>query len=315
MTRSRPFFRFAAALVLLACGAPAAATPDAAADADAGLGIDASVGDTGASTSGSTTIGPTDRRARLVAPSSPGADPAPLLVLLHGYGATGAVQDTYLGVTRAAASRGLWVIVPDGTVDTSGKRFWNAHGCCDFASTGVDDVAYLRGLVQEAMAVRSIDPGRVYFFGHSNGGFMSYRIACELADEVTAVAVLAGSDAEPDAACTPSQPVSVLHLHGTADTTIPYAGGNVGLGAFPGALAMTGRWAARAGCDATPTDDAPIDAESTIPGAETTPHTFTGCDAGLDVRLMTIEGGSHIPTFTTGVIGTEVLDWLLAHHR
>ena len=322
---SKPLPFVAIALVVAACSTPAEMPgTDAGVDpsVDAGVGTDTgsvadtgSVDDTGTSATGSTTIGPADRRARLVAPTTLGTGPAPLLVLLHGYSATAAVQDTYLGVTRAAAPRGLWVILPDGTVDSSGKRYWNAHGCCNFANVPVDDVAYLRGLVQEAMSIRDIDPARVYFFGHSNGGFMSYRIACELGSEVAAIAVLAGSDAQPDAACMPSQPVSVLHLHGTSDTTIPYGGGNVGLGAFPGAVAMVGRWAARAGCGATPTDGTPLDLESTLPGAETTPHTFTGCDPGLDVRLLEITGASHIPTFTTGAIGTEVLDWLLAHHR
>lgn len=316
MTRSSPIL-WLVPVLLSACSSPAAdstdaSTGDAAIVVDAGTDAYAPPGDDAGT--GTLTIGPAERPARLVAPSSV-TGPAPLLVLLHGYSATAAVEDTYLGVTRAAASRGLYVLLPDGTVDATGKRFWNAHGCCDFATTGVDDVAYLHGLVQEAIAARPIDPTRVYFFGHSNGGFMSYRIACELADEVTAIAVLAGSDSQPDTSCTPSQPVSVLHLHGTADTTIPYAGGNVGLGAFPGAMDMVGRWAAHGGCDATPTDETPIDAESTLPGAETTPHAFTGCDPGIDVRLLSIEGGSHIPSFTPGTIGTEVLDWLLAHHR
>lgn len=293
--------------------------PVDAAQLDAGAiavdaGGDAFVERPDAGGTGTITIGPSDRRARLVAPDDVTA-PAPLLVLLHGYSATGAVEDGYLGVSRQAASRGLYVLLPDGTIDASGKRFWNAPGCCDFAPTGVDDVAYLRDLVDEAISVRPIDPDRVYFFGHSNGGFMSYHLGCVLSDRIAAIAVLAGSDAADPATCTPTRPVSVLHLHGTADTTIPYTGGNVGLGAFPGAVESVGRWASRAGCDATPTMGTAVDLESTILGAETTPSTYTGCDTGLDVQLLTIAGGSHIPTFGTTAIGTNVLDWLLTHHR
>ena len=301
------------ALVLAACSSPPESTlpdangSDAGNDAASTASPDASVG--------TITIGPSARPARLVAPASPITTPAPLLVLLHGYGATAAVEDTYLGVTRAAASRGLYVLLPDGTLDASGMRYWQGTpGCCDFAHSGIDDVAYLRGLVHEAIADRPIDPARVYFFGHSNGGFMTYRLACELASETAAVAVLAGSDFPGDTDCVPSRAVSLIHVHGTADATIPYAGGNVGLGAFPGATTVVARWASRAHCGATPTMGTPIDMESTLAGAETTPTSYTGCDPGLDVRLLTITGASHIPTFAPNVIGTEVLDWLLMHH-
>lgn len=297
----------------VACSAPGAETPDAAAD-DAAMpddaGRDAPLGNDAGT--GTTTIGQTDRPARLVAPTVVTA-PAPLLVLLHGYGATAAIEDAYLGVTRAASSRGVYLLLPDGTLDSSGKRYWNAPGCCDFARSGVDDVAYITDLVHEAIATRPIDPSRVYFFGHSNGGFMSYQLACRFADETAAIAVLAGSDVPGDTDCVPSRPLSVLHLHGTADTVIPYGGGNVGLGAFPGAVALSARWAARAGCDPTSTDDT-IDVEATIAGAETTRSRFGGCAAGLDVERLSIAGASHVPSFGSGVIGTDVLDWLLAHH-
>lgn len=300
-------------LLATACSTAPAAESDAGIDGSP-FGEDVGARPDAASTTGTITIGPTERPARLIAPPTV-TEPAALLVLLHGYGATGAVQDTYLGVSRAAATRNMYVLIPDGTVDASGKRYWQGTpGCCDFAHSGVDDVAYLSGLVHEAIAMRPIDPNRVYFFGHSNGGFMTYRLACQFASETAAVAILAGSDFPGEMDCVPSRPVPVLHLHGTGDTTIPYAGGNVGLGAFPGATTVAARWAMRAGCDATPTMGAPIDMESTIAGAETTPTTYTGCGPGLDVRLLTMEGASHIPTFTSGMIGTEVLDWLLAHH-
>jgi len=316
----RRSFTFSLCTLLFSCqSATTAPDPVDAAQVDAPAPIDAG-GDAfverpdAAGGTGTTTIGPSDRRARLIAPSTVTA-PAPLLVLLHGYGANAALQDAYLGVSRQAASRGLYVLLPEGTTDASGKQFWNAPGCCDFAPTGVDDVAYLRDLVDEAIAVRPIDPDRVYFFGHSNGGFMSYHLGCVLSDRIAAIAVLAGSDAADPATCTPTRPISVLHLHGTADATIPYAGGNIGLGPFPGAVESIGRWAGRAGCDATPTTGTPIDLESTLAGAETTPSTYGGCDAGLDVQLLTITGGSHIPTFGSTAIGPNVLDWLLAHHR
>lgn len=309
---SRARYASLALFVAVGCGTAPVVTPDDAYVPPTDAGADAPIGQDGGLAS--LTIGGA-RPARLVAPEHPTAEPAPLLVLLHGYGASGAIQDAYLGVTRAAATRNLWVILPDGTTDTNGMRYWNAPGCCDFAPTHVDDIAYLMGLVHEAIAARPIDPHRVYFFGHSNGGFMSYDLACHAADEIAAIAVLAGSDATDTTDCTPSMPVSVLHLHGTADATIAYGGGNVGLGAFPGAVAITQHWAMRGGCGATPTTGAAIDLESALAGAETTPTIYGGCMTGIDVRLDTIAGGGHIPSFNAGVIGPEVLDWLLTHHR
>ena len=263
---------------------------------------------------GSTELGPPARPAQLVAPDEVTA-PAPLVVLLAGYGATGAVEDAYLGVSEQAASRGMYVLVPDGTVDASGKRFWDAtQACCNFTGPPVDDVAYIGGLIDEAIAQRPIDPDRVYVFGHSNGGFMAYRLACERSDQVTAIAVLAGSDVADPQGCVPTQGVSVLHLHGDADSTIAYAGGST-TRPYPGAEEVVARWAGRAGCDPEPTRGSRVDLEGGIAGEETALSVYEGCDKGLAVQLDTIEGGSHIPFLERRALGTNVLDWLLERSR
>lgn len=96
--------------------------------------------------------------------------------------------------------------------------------------------------------MRRVDPDRIYVFGHSNGGFMAYWLACELSDEVTAIAVLAGSDYPTDADCQPSRPVSVLHLHGDDDELVFYEGGstfgepvNIATSPYPGAAEVRDR--------------------------------------------------------------------------
>jgi polyhydroxybutyrate depolymerase len=259
-------------------------------------------------------LGPDARPATFVVPPAhDGVTPLPLMVLLHGYGASGAIQDTYFGASAAARELGFYLIVPEGTTDTSAKRFWNATpACCDFGATGVDDVAYLTALLDEAESVVPVDTSRVYFFGHSNGGFMSYRMACELGDRVTAIASLAGSDFATATECVPDAPVSVLQVHGTLDATIVYEGNAY----YPSARAAVTRWAERAGCDpATSTRLDPLDLESTIPGAETVVERFaTGCDSGLDAELWTIEGGGHIPTWTDAWMDS-LAGWLLRHSR
>jgi len=304
-----------ATLLLLAgaCASSSPASPSVASTVSTSTSTSTSI--TAPQDTGSLELGLADRPAQLVAPSGVTA-PAPLLVLLHGYGANARKQDAYLGVTEQAASRGLYVLLPNGTTEPrSGKQFWDAtSACCNFTGTPVDDVGYLRDLIDEALAKRPIDPVRVYVFGHSNGGFMAYRLACDLADKVTAVAVLAGADAPTPGDCAPSRPVSVLHLHGDADPLVKYTGGRFA-GVYPGAVESVTRWAARDGCDATPVAGAALDLEGGIDGAETVVTSYEGCDAGTDVQLDTIQGGGHIPALIHDSVGVDVLDWLLAHSR
>jgi polyhydroxybutyrate depolymerase len=263
---------------------------------------------------GSMDLGPVDRRARLVAPEDVTA-PAPLLVVLHGYSGNPDQNDAYLGATAQAATRGLYVLLPEGTKEPSGKRFWDATAaCCNFTGTPVDDVEYLADLIEQAVAERPIDPDRVYVLGHSNGGFMAYRLACDRADLVTAIASLAGADAPTAEECQPSRPVSVLELHGTADRVIRYDGGDI-TAPYPGAMETVARWAERAACTADPVPRPSIDLELGLAGDETTVVAYEGCEDGVDVQLDTITGGAHTPNVDRARVGTDVLDWLLDHTR
>lgn len=258
------------------------------------------------------TLGPPERPADLVVPTAyDGVTPLPVVMLLHGYSANGAAQDVYFGLSRAARADGFYTIVPDGTVDASGKRFWNATpACCDFGRTGVDDVAYLTGLLDELESLAPVSD--VYFVGHSNGGFMSYRMACELADRISAIASLAGSDFAGDTDCVPERPVSVLQIHGDADAVIPYAGA---LGLYPSASDAVARWAERAGCETGMSEAGePLDLVTTLGGAETeTLRYHAGCE-GAEAALWTIRGGSHIPALGRTFAPT-VLAWLREHAR
>src|SRR5690606_19654583 len=109
-----------------------------------------------------------------------GYDPAakaPLVVLLHGYGSSAVQQERYFNLTPESDRRGFLYAIPDGTTDRDGKRFWNAtEACCDFYDSGVDDAAYLDRLLDTVTSAYSVDAARVYLVGHSNGGFMAYRM-------------------------------------------------------------------------------------------------------------------------------------------
>lgn len=270
---------------------------------------------------GSTELTVGGRTARLVAPAEVTA-PSPLVVLLHGFSTTAEFLDTHFGVTEQAASRGLYVLLASGSTDADGNPFWDATpACCNPTGTPVDDVGHVSDLIDEAIAVRPIDPDRVYLLGLSNGGFMSYRMACDAADHVTAIAVVAGSELPSVDDCTPSRPVSVLHLHGTADDIVPFAGGRIPAfvgdfpGDFPGAVEVVARWATRARCDAAPAQTEPLDLDAGIAGAETAVTAYRGCADGTAVQLDAIEGGGHLPAIPAATVGTEVLDWLLSRSR
>jgi poly(3-hydroxybutyrate) depolymerase len=140
------------------------------------------------------------------------ARPAPLVVFLHGYGSTGAAHVRMLGLEDFADAHGFVLAYPDGTVDARGKRFWNATD----ARSDVDDVGYVRWLLDDVASRARIDPRRVYVFGHSNGAFFAHRLACDLAPRIAAAVALAGDVWKDPARCTPSEPVGLPPRPGRA---------------------------------------------------------------------------------------------------
>jgi len=187
----------------------------------------------------------------------------PLVIALHGHGGTAARMQKLTGLSAVADARGFIVAYPEGASWRNIPwRSWNAGSCCGYSrDTAIDDVAYLRQLLDALSADYPIDARRIYVTGVSNGGMMAYRAGCELADRIAAIAPVAG--AMSAARCEPSAPVAVLIIHGTADRKVPYAGGR----------APDGR-----------TDPSVADA-----AAFWTRHN----GAAADVSLHIIEGGRH----------------------
>jgi polyhydroxybutyrate depolymerase len=241
--------------------------------------------------------------------------PAPLVFFLHGYGVTGAVMESYLNIRAEAESRGFLYAHPDGTLDQSDAPFWNAsQACCDFLQTGVDDSTYLSSLIDEIAARVDVDESRIYFMGHSNGGFMSFRMACDHASRVAAIVSIAGAMMNDVDVCDPDDTVAALHVHGTDDDTILYSGATVQGVTYPGAVETAEKWASKMGCSTTGTPgDTALDLDLAVAGTETTSVAYDdGCDPGGASALFTIAGGSHTPTPSNRFIPT-LLDFLFAH--
>lgn len=292
--------RLASLLGLLAAcsGGPSTGAPDASEDLDGGGASDAADDAALDATPVAVDAGPTgsgcgrapgandrvwtvrhdgrDRTFRVHLPS--GYDrsrPTPVVLNFHGRNSTSDQQQLLSGMNAYADGHGFIAVHPDGVGQT-----WNGGLCCGEAqSANVDDVGFTAALLDRLESELCVDAARVYATGLSNGGFMVHRLACQLADRIAAIAAVAGPNgASP---CTPSRPIAVLHLHGDADTIVPYDG-------FAGQLAvrptMTA-WAQRDGCGATSAVD--------FQRADVTCEAWPGCRAGTAVRLCTIAGGGH----------------------
>lgn len=244
------------------------------------------------------------------------ATPTPLVLLLHGYTGSGESQESYFQFEPLAESRGFLYVHPDGTADGSGAQFWNAtDACCAFGTNPPDDAAYLMAIIDQVSAEYSVDPKAIFLAGHSNGGFMSYRMACEHADTIAGIASLAGATFADPADCNPSEPISVLQVHGTNDETISYAGGAIIGTAYPSAQETVAFWATHNGCDGAPmiTPDV-LDLDGSIEGSESDTQVFGGCEQGAQVELWTIDDGRHVPPVTEA-FSAGVVDFLLAHPK
>ncbi len=201
----------------------------------------------------------------------PSYDPAvltPVVLNMHGYSSNASQEVIFTDMNTTADSRGFIVVYPDGY-----ESSWNAGTCCGAAaSEGIDDVAFLIAVVNDVASRLCVDRDRVYASGMSNGGFMSYRLACEAAEVFAGVAPVAGGLGI--AGCAPSRPVPLVAYHGTADSYVDYAFGQ----------ASFEDYAALSGCSGTPV-------HTTF--GESYCDVYDSCTGGIRVGLCTLAGMDH----------------------
>lgn len=153
-----------------------------------------------------------------------------LVIALHGGGGSAAQFESSSLLTQKANAAGFVVVYPNG-VKSDGvlkAQTWNAGTCCDYAAANnIDDVHFISQLINTLLSKYKINPRKVYATGHSNGGMMCYRLACELADKIAAIAVNACT-LVTEQPCHPAHPVPLLHMHSVKDEHVPYLGGQGG---------------------------------------------------------------------------------------
>ncbi|MFW7380857.1 MAG: alpha/beta hydrolase family esterase [Oligoflexus sp.] len=245
----------------------------------------------------------------------------PLVLMLHGRGNTAALTDTYLGLSRSQHKLDYLLLLPNGTVRDDGQRVWNAtESCCATNNKDVDDSKYLQDLVNEVKDNYSVDPRRIYIIGHSNGGFMGYRLACDTNGLFAGVVSVAGSEFANANDCKTETPINILQIHGTEDNIVPFDARAAGK-AYPGAFETVERWADRNQCISY--EEKPLsqnlvlikiepgldeNGRPTIIGEftdyltlgwrpETDEYLYSDCANGVKVGLWKVNGSNHGPLF------------------
>jgi len=211
----------------------------------------------------------------------------PLVFNLHGYSSNNLEQLFYGDFRPIADTANFLIVLPNGTIDAQGNRFWNTF----LGNSNIDDVGFLRDLLNTLQTNYNIDANRVYSTGMSNGGFMSYALACEMNDRITAIASVTGTMIQSKLnACNPARPVPVMQIHGTADNTVPYNGAPAST--FVAIPTLMSTWANLINCDPTPMVTQ-VPNINTTDGCTAEHQIYTGGDYGSTVEHYKVIGGAH----------------------
>lgn len=267
--------RVVAVVIIAACSSP---EPSLVADPDAAIVRDPDGSITQSGSCDGKEAQPLDatwmignRVARVHVPASyDPSKPTPVVFDVHGRTQSASAQMALSRSKAKSDAAGFIAIYPESATSPTS---WNSGTCCDPAAANqVDDTAFLRALLDEAVAKLCVDPARVYMMGMSNGAYESHRIGCELADRFAAIGPVAGLLLFQG--CAPSRPLPVMMVNGTADTLSQYQYVQSGVDF----------WVAKNKCTTKTT---------TYQNGDATCVTHGGCTAGADVVLCTIQDGGH----------------------
>lgn len=246
-------------------------------------------------------VGGIYRNYRLYVPALyNGTSARPLIINLHGYTSNANAQQLYSNFMPIADTANFLMVYPNGTKDGSNQPFWNAG----ISSSLVNDITFLNALIDSLDLTYNINLNRVYSTGMSNGGYMSYTLACELSNRITAIASVTGSifTTQYGPNCHPTRPVPVMQIHGTNDPTVPYTGNSGSMHIDT----VVKYWVKKNNCN-------PVATFSNVPNTSTTDgctaehYKYLNGTSGSSVEFYKIIGGLHTwPGFPFGGSGTNM---------
>ncbi len=213
----------------------------------------------------------------------------PMVFNLHGFGSNGTQQSFYTAFNNLAEAENFIVVIPEGLnrLTPLGQEgtHWNAY-----FGTDVDDLGFLNLLIDKVYTDYNIDLSRVYSTGMSNGGFMSYRLACELSDRIAAIASVAGGVFNEQLNnCSPSRAVPVMQIHGTNDAIVDYNGIPLFAPSIPD---LVGYWVDLNNCS-TPADTIEIANISTTDNSTVKKLEYNNGDDDSKVWFYIVDNGGH----------------------
>lgn len=212
---------------------------------------------------------------------------APLVMNFHGYTSNASQQIFYGDFRPIADTAGFLLLCPNGTPDNQGINHWNVG----WGGSTVDDVSFVSALLDSLSANYSINQNRIYSTGMSNGGFFSYKLACEMSDRITAIASVTGSMVNATmSSCSPNHPMPAMQIHGTNDPTVPY-NGNPTMAMAP-IEDVVNHWVSFNNCADIPVSlDLPN--TSTTDGSTVTHFVYSGGTNNSTVEFYKVIDGGH----------------------
>lgn len=210
----------------------------------------------------------------------------PIVFNFHGLGSNATEQMWYGDFRSIADTAGFLIVHPEGTV-YSGTTHWNVGGFT--VGSTVDDVGFTDALIDSLLVMYNIDLTRVFATGMSNGGFMSFLLACQLSDKIAAIASVTGSmTPETYNNSNPQHPTPIMQIHGTSDNLVPYGGAF-----YSKPIAdVLNYWVSYNNCNTTPifTELEDIDPND---GSTVESYIYGGGDNGVTVEHYKVLGGAH----------------------
>lgn len=225
------------------------------------------------------------REYRLYVPAMyDGTEAVPVVFNLHGYTSNAQQQELYGNFTAIADTANFIVVHPEGTLDGSGKQWWNA-----FDAPSPDDVGFVSAMIDELDQNYNINLNRVYSTGMSNGGFMSFELACSLGNRIAAIASVTGAmPVGKFNTCNAPKPTPIMQIHGTNDPTVPYNGN----GTMESIEDIVDFWVNQTNCNPTPTVTNVPDIDMSD-GSTAEHYLYTGGDQNTTVEHYKIINGGH----------------------